>query len=128
MDILRNNRYFIIVMVLLIYLASRKFVISDGGINDTGIMPVDGVITQGFNVDGKGKEHHGIDLNLSMEEPIHASHDGVISFTGDKGVYGNAVMISHSDNIVTLYGHNSKILVKVGDNVKQGDIYSFRRF
>ena len=115
MNILRNNRYFVIVMVLLIYLASRKCLYSE---NDTWIMPVEGVITQEF----KGDLHHGIDINLTMGEPVKASHNGIILFTGEKGVYGNAVMISHDNDIVTLYGHNSKILVKVNDVVKQGDM------
>ena len=118
MDILRNNRYFVIVMVLLIYLASRKCLYSE---NDTWIMPVEGVITQEFNVDGIGKEHHGIDIGCGTT-PIHASNNGIVLFSGWKGVYGNCVMISHDNDIETLYGHNSENLIKVGDKVKQGDV------
>jgi len=114
MDILRNNRYFIIVMVLLIYLCSRKYVGND--MKDTWIMPVDGVITQEF----KGDLHHGIDIGCGTTL-IRASNNGIVSFVGWKVVYGNCVMISHSDNAETLYGHNSEILIKVGDKVKQGD-------
>ena len=114
MDILRNNRYFITIMVLLIYLCSRKYLYSE---NDTLIMSVEGVITQEF----KGDLHHGIDIGCGTVS-IHASHDGSISFSGWKGVYGNCVMISHDNDIETLYGHNSENLVKVGDKVKQGNI------
>jgi len=114
MNILRNNRYFVIVMVLLIYLASRKCLYSE---NDTWIMPVEGVITQEF----KGDLHHGIDIGCGTT-PIHASNNGIVSFSGWKGVYGNCVMISHDNDIETLYGHNSENLIKVGDKVKQGDV------
>ena len=114
MDTLKNNRYFIIIMVLLIYLCSRKYLYSE---NDTWIMPVEGVITQEF----KGDLHHGIDIGCGTT-PIHASNNGIVSYSGRKGVYGNCVMISHSNDIETLYGHNSENLVKVGDKVKQGNI------
>jgi len=121
MDFLKNNRYFIIIMVLLIYLCSRKYV-GDSGSGDTWIMPVKGgVITQEFNVDGIGKDHHGIDIGCETTS-IHASNNGIVSFSGWKGVYGNCVMISHDNEIETLYGHNSENLVKVGDKVKQGDV------
>jgi len=123
MGIIRGNKYFIIIMVLLIYLASRKFVDltppspSKINLNNTWIMPVEGKITQEF----KGDKHHGVDIGCQTTD-IHASHDGVVSFAGWKGVYGNCVMISHGKGIETLYGHNSKILVKVGDKLKQGDV------
>lgn len=107
-------------MVLLILIASKKYM--DSGKNDnsngTWIMPVQGRITQEFKSDGS---HHGIDIACGIV-PIHASHDGVVSFSGVKGVYGNCVMISHGNNVETLYGHNTNNLVRVGTKVKQGDI------
>jgi len=116
-NILSNNKIFIIIMVLLIYLCSKKYLFNDS--NETWIVPVKGVITQEF----KGDEHHGVDIGCNIE-PIYASNDGIISFSGWKGVYGNCIIISHGKGIETLYGHNSEILVKVGDKVKQGDIIS----
>jgi len=115
--LIRDNKYFIIILGLLIFLTYRKYMNSNS-INGTWIMPVDGIITQNF----KGEDHHGLDLNLAMGQSVRASHGGTIIFTGEKGVYGNTVMISHGGGIVTLYGHNSKILVKVGNVVKQGDV------
>jgi len=115
MDTLRNNKFFIIVMVLLIYICSRKHLYNDS--SDTWIMPVEGVITQEF----KGDKHHGIDIGCGTTS-IHASNDGIVSFSGWKGVYGNCIMILHNNNVETLYGHNSENLVEVGDKVKQGDV------
>ena len=45
---------------------------------------------------------------------------GVVTDAGDRYGYGLLVEINHGNGYVTRYGHNSKILVKVGDQVKKG--------
>jgi murein DD-endopeptidase MepM/ murein hydrolase activator NlpD len=63
--------------------------------------------------------HLGYDLSVTKHYPIEASNSGTIAFTGDLGLYGNAVIIDHGLGLFTLYGHMSQIDVKVGDTVKK---------
>lgn len=69
-----------------------------------------------------GRRHDGIDIAASQGTPIHASADGVVSYAGWESGYGNLVKINHSNQIQTCYGHCSRILVRVGQHVKKGDI------
>lgn len=69
--------------------------------------------------------HNGYDYNLNYQ-PVFAAAPGKVIFASleyidapDHG-YGNMVMIDHRNGYVTLYGHFSKILVKVGQRVKRG--------
>jgi hypothetical protein len=51
----------------------------------------------------------------------HQTLGGKVILSGWDGGYGYAVRIDHGDGLVTVYGHNSKLSVKVGDEVKAGD-------
>jgi len=64
--------------------------------------------------------HKGIDIASSYGSSIKAPADGVIIEAGYKSDYGKVVVIDHGYNLTTLYGHNSKILVKRGQRVKRG--------
>lgn len=66
------------------------------------------------------KFHAGIDIPAPSGTPIKAANSGIVIFSGWQGGYGNAVMISHGNNIVTVYAHNSSLNVKVGDYVDAG--------
>ncbi len=66
------------------------------------------------------KMHTGLDIGAPMGANIVAANDGKVMSAGWQGGYGNAVMIDHGGGIVTLYGHNSKLLVKTGQTVKRG--------
>ena len=66
--------------------------------------------------------HLGYDLSVTKHYPIEASNSGVVVFTGDLGLYGNAIIIDHGLGLFTLYGHCSQIDVKPGDAVKKGGI------
>ncbi|MFH1824156.1 MAG: M23 family metallopeptidase [Candidatus Firestonebacteria bacterium] len=66
--------------------------------------------------------HDGLDIKVAYGEKICAVADGIITFAGENGGLGNAVKIKHSNGYVTLYGHNSKLLVKSGQKVKKGKI------
>ena len=48
--------------------------------------------------------------------------DGIVSYAGELGSYGNCVMIDHGNGITTLYAHGQKILTEKGKVVKQGDL------
>lgn len=64
--------------------------------------------------------HAGVDFGSPRGTPIHVVADGVVSFSGRKGGYGNVVDVQHMDGLVTRYAHNSSNLVKVGQMVKRG--------
>ena len=71
------------------------------------------------------KAHHGTDFGARRGTPILAAADGRVIFSGRKGGYGNVVKIQHKDNYVTLYAHQSRIKVKKGTQVKQGQIIGY---
>ena len=85
-------------------------------------------ITSGYGVrehpiQGIVKEHTGIDIgNTPLGAPVVAAADGIVTYAGWLGGYGNCVMINHGDGVVTLYGHGNKILTSVNTEVKQGDV------
>ena len=66
--------------------------------------------------------HLGYDLSVTKHYPIEAANSGKVAFTGDLGIYGNAVILDHGLGLYTLYGHMSSIDVKVGDSVQQRQI------
>ena len=66
--------------------------------------------------------HLGFDLSVTKHYPVEAANSGVVSFVGDLGIYGNAVIIDHGLGLSTLYGHLSSIDVKEGEAVKQKQI------
>ena len=61
--------------------------------------------------------HLGYDLSVTKHYPIEAANSGVVAFTGDLGLYGNAVILDHGLGLFTLYGHMSSIDVKAGDKI-----------
>ncbi|MDR2768020.1 MAG: M23 family metallopeptidase [Treponema sp.] len=64
--------------------------------------------------------HAALDLAAPAGTPVKASRDGRVSSVGFNAVYGNFIIISHSDNYQTMYAHLSKILVSRGTYVSQG--------
>lgn len=71
------------------------------------------------------KFHAGVDLRGATGTPVMASSDGVVSFAGEAGSYGNVIFIDHAGNIQTRYAHLSKIAVSKGQNVKTGQIIGY---
>ena len=86
------------------------------------------VITSSYGVrehpiQGVVKQHTGLDIGgAPLGAPVVAAADGIVTYAGWLGGYGNCVMINHGDGIVTLYGHGNEVLTEVGKQVKQGDI------
>lgn len=64
--------------------------------------------------------HGGIDLVAPEGTKVLAAASGRVISVGKRGNYGLAVVLEHAGGITTWYGHNSKVLVQVGDYVKQG--------
>lgn len=89
--------------------ASGTVITSNYGIREH---PIQGVV----------KQHTGLDIGgAALGTPVVAAADGVVTYAGWLGGYGNCVMINHGDGVVTLYGHGNKILTTVGKEVKQGE-------
>lgn len=88
---------------------SGTVITSDYGVREH---PIQGIV----------KEHTGIDIgNTPTGTPVVAAADGVVTYAGWLGGYGNCVMINHGEGVVTLYGHGNKILTSVNKEVKQGE-------
>ncbi|MCW4454190.1 peptidoglycan DD-metalloendopeptidase family protein [Flavobacterium sp. MXW15] len=70
---------------------------------------------------GRGRaSHKGMDFHARVGDPVMAVADGVVRYSGVKGGYGNVVEVDHGNGYVTLYAHNSRLTVKVGDLVRAG--------
>jgi murein DD-endopeptidase MepM/ murein hydrolase activator NlpD len=68
-----------------------------------------------------GTFHYGIDIAAGYGNAVRATHAGTVVTAGWYGGYGYAVIIDHGNGLTTRYGHNSKVLVSVGERVKAGD-------
>lgn len=93
----------------------------------TGILiwPVRGALSSGFGwryhpVLGTKKFHNGQDIAVPSGTLVHAADNGVVLVSGWEGGYGNFVAIDHGQGISTCYGHNSRLLVSVGDKIVKG--------
>lgn len=74
-------------------------------------------------IQGISKMHTGIDIgNATYGSPVVAAADGVVTYAGWLGGYGNCVMINHGNGLVTLYGHGQKVLTELHKEVKKGDL------
>lgn len=73
-------------------------------------------------VTGRRTMHRGIDFSARLGTPVHATADGVITFSGRWKTYGQVVEISHGQGYVTRFAHLQKRLVKKGQKVRRGDV------
>ena len=64
--------------------------------------------------------HSGLDFAGRAGSPIVAAADGVVSWVGTRAGYGHMVEVSHSNGLVTRYGHNQRNLVHSGEVVSKG--------
>jgi len=90
-------------------------------------LPCWGFITSryGYRIDPftkKKKFHSGFDIANVLGTKIKAAYDGVVTFAGWNGGYGNCIIIKHPLGYETLYGHLEKIKVYVGQSVKKGQV------
>ena len=94
--------------------------------NPTGtyIRPHGGQVTSNYGaryVFGRYDFHDGIDFAGRIGEPVVASDGGTVIFAGQKTGYGLVVIMSHGNGITTYYAHCSKLLVKEGQKIGQGE-------
>ena len=96
-----------------------------GPFNASGwIWPTQGIFSSGYGWRW-GRMHRGIDVANNIGTPIVAAKAGRVVRSGwNDGGYGYLVELQHEDGSTSLYGHNSKILVRVGELVEQGSVIS----
>lgn len=90
------------------------------------IRPVKGWITSGFGYrqspfTGKLEFHKGLDIANRKGTKIAAAADGVVTYVGVRGLFGNLMIIDHGHGITTRYAHLEKTFFKKGDCVSRGD-------
>ena len=83
------------------------------------ILPVNGYISRSFDPE---RGHYGIDIVVKDGTPVYASAGGFVVFSGYTNNYGHIIIISHSDGYLSIYKHNSVILKKEREFVKQGEL------
>lgn len=71
---------------------------------------------------GTKKLHRGIDIGAAAGTGVLAAEDGVVLTAGYNNSYGYYITINHGGGYVTLYAHNSKLLVKSGQSVTRGQV------
>jgi murein DD-endopeptidase MepM/ murein hydrolase activator NlpD len=84
--------------------------------------PVGGVITSKVGmrvdpIDGNWRLHNGIDIAIPSGTPVKPAASGVVVYSGTRSGYGNTVVVEHGNGIITLYAHNSRLLVSQGQPV-----------
>ena len=95
---------------------------------DQFIMPVDGIITGLYGsqriLNGIPKlPHYGIDIAAKQSTKIKSSASGVVTMAEPDLYYtGGTIIMDHGHGISTIYSHLETVIVKVGDQIKQGNI------
>ncbi len=71
---------------------------------------------------GYWTNHRGVDIACPYNTEVYAANSGVVIVAESHWSYGNYVIIDHGGKIATVYGHNTKLLVSVGQKVNRGDV------
>jgi murein DD-endopeptidase MepM/ murein hydrolase activator NlpD len=83
------------------------------------LWPVQGPVTSGFGLRRSGW-HKGVDIKADRGASIVASASGLVVASGIEPRYGRVVKIEHENGFLTVYAHNDRNLVRVGDRVLAG--------
>jgi murein DD-endopeptidase MepM/ murein hydrolase activator NlpD len=92
------------------------------------LWPVEGPMTSPFGeraqaMGGGGAQFHaGIDISVPTGTPVQAAQEGTVVFAGYNGAYGKVVKLDHANGFSTLYAHNSRLLVYVGQAIAAGQV------
>lgn len=88
------------------------------------VWPVSAPITSPFGMRW-GRMHDGIDLGAAYGSPIVAAAAGSVIYAGWMEGYGNLTVIDHGGGLATAYGHQSRIVVSLGQQVAQGETIGY---
>ena len=94
-------------------------------VNPRFILPVKGRMSDGYGyrihpVLKRRRLHKGLDIAAKTGTNVRASASGRVAFSGVMGGYGKLVILEHVGGYETRYAHNSRILVREGQHVRQG--------
>ncbi len=90
-------------------------------------LPVDGPISSPFGGrrnphSGDNMFHRGVDISIPVNTRVRATADGIVSYSGWSNGGGNTVVLEHGFGFNTVYAHNARSLVKVGQRIRRGDV------
>ena len=81
--------------------------------------PVEGIVTQSFD---EKKRHYGTDIVAKANAKVAAVLDGVVIFTDWTVKTGYVIQVQHTNDLISVYKHNSILLKKQGDYVRAGEV------
>jgi len=81
--------------------------------------PVKGLVISSYNIK---EEHYGVDIVTKVDEKVKNVLDGTVVFTGFSAQDGYVIHIQHSNNLTSIFKHNSELLKKTGDRLSAGDV------
>lgn len=83
------------------------------------VLPIKGSVSSAYGW-RDGDFHHGLDFAVPSGTLVRSARSGRVEKAGWLGVYGLAVLVDHGNGVQSLYAHNSRLLVKVGQLVQTG--------
>ena len=92
---------------------------SSGQNNFVLFPPVNGVISEGYNIEDK---HYAVDVVVATNTPVKATADGTVIFAEWTVETGYVVIIEHNQELISVYKHNAAITKSQGDLVKTGEV------
>jgi murein DD-endopeptidase MepM/ murein hydrolase activator NlpD len=92
--------------------------------------PVEGNVSSPFGnrenpFSGDRGFHSGVDISASPGTPIRATADGIVIHSGRTQYSGYLVVLEHGHGFKTIYAHNKKNMVKMGQTVKRGEVIAY---
>lgn len=81
--------------------------------------PVNGAISEGYNIDEK---HFAVDIVVPKDTPVKATADGTVIFAEWTFDTGYVIIIEHSQELISIYKHNASLTKQQGDLVKSGEV------
>lgn len=93
--------------------------------NTTPLLPVEGTVTSVFGyrihpISEKPDFHMGLDIAAEEGAPVLCALPGTVSDVGNSEIYGNYIVVQHSQSFQTRYCHLSEIIAQTGENVRKG--------
>jgi murein DD-endopeptidase MepM/ murein hydrolase activator NlpD len=84
-----------------------------------------GFPTSAFGEGDAGAPHTGMDIAAQYNAPVRAAADGEVVVAERDDRFGNMVEIDHGRGLVTMYGHNARVVARRGERVRKGDVIAY---
>ena len=89
------------------------------------LWPLEGEMIARYGPQGDGRHNDGINIAAERGTEVRAAENGVVAYAGNElRGFGNLLLIKHSDEWITAYAHNDRLLVSAGDTVSRGQVIS----